>query len=1233
MGPAWLFGNSVGMSTVLWSSAPWSSAPWLTISRLTGRLSTIPWLTMRETAALIAVVVSLLFFRVFRERCLLVWGAGWVAYGAFLWVGRASEWHPASPSMTAFAQADFVLAMGLFAAAALMSAQARRALAVLVAFSWVLMVFAVMRPLYFPDSLYFVGSKTFGDGLDVACRLVAAGAVVELLRYRFGRIGLGSCLFSAGLLTLNLNWPAFTNRIPSEGYLLAEVLFGSSLLLIVLDDSRLRTRRLAVLNELTVTIARAQNHAPMMQTALEKLKSIAGAKAAWFHLMVGDHLEPTQHVGLSGESLRALGQSGSSGIDGTNQTNENNETNGNNNTQARILQENRAAVLQLSVLPKAEQEQLRKYGIGHVVLLPLLGKRSVIGMLSLGCAGRRRHTSEELEFLETAAQALGIAVENLRLLEQVLRSQRQWMNTFDSIQDLILAHDADFRILKTNQALLLRLGKAPADVLGNLCKEVLPQRRAWSGCPYCERGSGVTEGIDLCFGGQSVVSTSSYAEQGGQQKGTIHVVHDTTERQVAEEKYRMLFEQAQEGVFVATPEGNLLDCNDAFVTMLGYSSRDELMALDVGSLLNAIPEEREAFRREIEAHNYVRNFEITIRRKDGTLLVVAQSCFATRDSSGHIERYQGFVLDITEKKRSEDEMRRRNRELNALNAMAVIATQSFDLDEILNLTLRQVISLFAAETGSVYLAAEPEGTYRRRAGWGPRSEARLRMAEVVFAEGLGDLVMRSRAEVITQDFVPHLPPAVVEFVCADRLPYWIWVVLWSKEKPIGIMGIASKEDRHYSSNDENLLVAISRQLATTIEKVQLYEETCRAYEDLRRTQEQLLQSEKMSAVGQLISGVAHELNNPLTAILGYAQLLEGAGLDPRSADYVRKLFKQAQRTHRVVQNLLSFARQRKPQKQEVDLRKVLEESLTLREYDLRVNNVSLERDIPEDLPSVVADPHQLEQVFLNIVNNALDAMVENSGSGVLKVRVFKKDAYVCVEFDDSGPGIKDPTRIFDPFYTTKSVGKGTGLGLSICYGIVKEHGGEIVARNRDEGGATIGATIEVRLLASEKPALPEAVAPTRRESVLAGRVLLVEDEEAVMEFERDVLVGAGADVTTSMSVEDTQERLGSGSFDVIVMNGRMPGGSTVREIYDWIATNCPGLEKGLLLTFSTVTDAETRSFLHEHRVPSLAKPFEVADLISQVRSLSQREGKPAPKAATITKDKNEEKAFVAGAGS
>ena len=1173
MGPTGLFANSVGTLTV-------------------------PFLTERETAALIVAVVSLLFFRAFRERYLLVWSAGWIAYGAFLFLDRVGGLHSSTRPMEAAAQADFVLTLALMAAAALICAQASRALAIMGAVSWVVLVAAAMRPFYFADS----GAARLV--LELACRLIAAGAAAALFRSRLGRMGLGPLLFLAGLLTLNLKLPSLTSQVPAEGILFGEILLGSSLLLVALDDSRARTRRLAVLNELAVTIARGQSHAPMMQVALEKLSAAIAGKAAWFRLMEGENLVPTQHVGLSPEFLRAAAQVGM------------------DETLAGTLEEKRASVVKRVQTPLPLREQLSKHGIRHVILVPVLGKKSVIGMLSFGCSGFRRHSREELEFLETAAQKMGIAIENLRLVEQVLRSQRQWVNTFDSIQDPILAHDTEFRILKTNQALLVRLEKAPADVLGNPCEAVLPRKHPWRNCPYCERGSGLTEAVDPCFGGQSVVSTSSYTEQGGEQKGTIHVVHDTTDRYAAEEKYRMLFEQAQEGVFVATLEGDLLDCNDAFVTMLGYGSRDELMALDLAGVLGATADERDAFRQELEAHNYVRNFEMSVRRKDGALLTVAQSCFATREATGRIERYQGFVLDITEKKRSEDEMRRRNRELNALNAMAVIATQSFDLDEILNLTLRQVISLFGAETGSVYLATGPEGTYRRRAGWGPRSEARVRMSEVAFPEGLGDLVMRSRAEVVTQEFLPHLPPNVVEFVCADRLPYWIWVLLWSKDKPIGIMGIASKEDRHYTSNDENLLVAISRQLATTIEKVQLYEETCRAYEDLRHTQEQLLQSEKMSAVGQLISGVAHELNNPLTAILGYAQLLDGAGLDHRSADYVRKLFKQAQRTHRVVQNLLSFARQRKPHKQDVDLRKVLEETVTLREYDLKVNNIALEREIPEDVPSVVGDPHQLEQVFLNIINNALDAMVEGSGSGVLKVRVFRKDAFVCIEFDDSGPGIKDTNRIFDPFYTTKSVGKGTGLGLSICYGIIKEHNGEIVARNREEGGATI----EVRLPASAKPSQVEAEASPRRESLLAGRVLLVEDEEAVLEFERDVLVGAGADVATAVSTEDAKDQLRESTFDVIVMSGRMPGGFGAREMYQWIAENCAGMEKSLLFTFSSMTDSETRAFLQEHNVASLAKPFEVADLITHVRALTQKQAKAVPQAS-------EHKAISASAGS
>jgi len=417
------------------------------------------------------------------------------------------------------------------------------------------------------------------------------------------------------------------------------------------------------------------------------------------------------------------------------------------------------------------------------------------------------------------------------------------------------------------------------------------------------------------------------------------------------------------------------------------------------------------------------------------------------------------------------------------------------------------------------------------------------------------------------------------------------------------MGISSPEARVYSSNDENMMVAVGRQLATTIEKVRLYEETCRAYEDLRKTQEQLLQSEKMSAVGQLIAGVAHELNNPLTAILGYAQLLESEGLNDRASDFVKKLFKQAQRTHRVVQNLLSFARQRTPQKQEVDIRKIVDETLGLREYDLKVNNIMLERETMVEAPSVTADPHQLEQVFLNIINNAVDAILEGGKGGKLKVRIHSTDGQVRVEFLDSGVGIKDPNRIFDPFYTTKSVGKGTGLGLSICYGIIKEHGGDITAHNRAEGGASV----EVRLPTSGHVIETEpVVGVSRREMAIEGRVLLLEDEEAVLEFERDVLVGAGAQVVALMNVEEAKNKLRAESFDAVIMNGRMPGGWSALDAHRWIGVACPGLEKKLLFTFSSIADQEIRNYLQGNGIASLVKPFEVVDLISQARRLLQR---------------------------
>ena len=250
------------------------------------------------------------------------------------------------------------------------------------------------------------------------------------------------------------------------------------------------------------------------------------------------------------------------------------------------------------------QECLASEKIRQLVTVPVIGNKAPVGLLMLGSSGNRQWTLEELDFLQACAKQLAVAVENFRLLEQVLRSQRQWINTFDSVHDIILAHDADFRIIKANQVLLEQLGKAAADVIGSTCESALPHTFGeWKGCPYCAMGADeeFTEGADPCFGGFSVVSTSSYTEQGSPQKGTIHVVRDITDRRSAEEKYRLLFEQVQEGVYVSDPTGKLIDCNDAFVRMLGYSKREELLVLNLDSEICVDPKQRETFRREIEA--------------------------------------------------------------------------------------------------------------------------------------------------------------------------------------------------------------------------------------------------------------------------------------------------------------------------------------------------------------------------------------------------------------------------------------------------------------------------------------------------------------------------------------------------------------------------------------------------------------------------------------------------------
>src|ERR1700675_2661938 len=260
------------------------------------------------------------------------------------------------------------------------------------------------------------------------------------------------------------------------------------------------------------------------------------------------------------------------------------------------------------------------------------------------------------------------------------------------------------------------------------------------------------------------------------------------------------------------------------------------------------------------------------------------------------------------------------------------------------------------------------------------------------------------------------------------------------------------------------------------ERTTLVHELWESLENVKRLQTHFVQSEKLASLGQLAAGAAHEINNPLTAILGYADVLtiENAA-NTRAYSLGDKIREQARRTKDLVNNLLSFARQVPAEKQLLDLNSVLTGAVQLRNLDLRGKNIRIELENRSILPAVRGDPNQLLQVFYHLISNAVDAM-ESAGGGVLLIRTLRERGNVVIEFSDTGPGMKEPEKVFDPFYTTKEVGKGTGLGLSICYGVMEEHGGRITGFNRPEGGCTfrleLPAILAVFPQTSTLPAAP-----------------------------------------------------------------------------------------------------------------------------------------------------------------
>ncbi len=370
---------------------------------------------------------------------------------------------------------------------------------------------------------------------------------------------------------------------------------------------------------------------------------------------------------------------------------------------------------------------------------------------------------------------------------------------------------------------------------------------------------------------------------------------------------------------------------------------------------------------------------------------------------------------------------------------------------------------------------------------------------------------------------------------------------------------------------------------------------------------QLLQAEKLASLGQTISGIAHELNNPLATILTWAERLSHRQADEQARRGLDVILSEAERSARIVRNLLTFARKRHTTRAMVDVNQVVEETLTLRSYEQRVTNINVIRALAAGLPQVFADPHQLQQVLLNLVINAEQAMLSAHGHGTLVVRSWHDGTNdsVVLEVNDDGPGIPEETRakIFDPFFTTKEVGKGTGLGLTVAYAIVQEHGGRIWIGPPHGGGA--GASFFVALPIGDADAVrapqppPEEIA---KDLPRGASVLLVEDEAALAQAVGDGLADAGFIVDHAGDGAEALARVGAATYDLIVCDLKMPRVDGM-EFYRAIAAAKPALARRVIFVTGDVVGTEAERFLEETGCRWLAKPFRLADLLRSAREV------------------------------
>ncbi len=553
------------------------------------------------------------------------------------------------------------------------------------------------------------------------------------------------------------------------------------------------------------------------------------------------------------------------------------------------------------------------------------------------------------------------------------------------------------------------------------------------------------------------------------------------------------------------------------------------------------------------------------------------------------------------------EARRRRDVAEALARLSRELTASLDIEPIAELLARGMMELLRGNTAAVFRHVPEDGSLvvSRAAGhFAGLIGLVMRAGEGVAGQAVAERRMVSTPDMLADPAIRFSPELRARL---QGQPYGavVAVPLISRDRVVGALGVGAERGRVFTADDLAVLQAFADQAAIAFENANLYASARDSLARLRETQAQLVHAGKMSAIGQLVSGVAHELNNPLSVIIGYGQLLLTRDIPEPLKRPVELMVQQGDRMAKIVRNLLYFARQRPPERTPVDLNHVIEQTLALRLNQLTVSGIVVERDFSPTLPPVMADAQQLQQVFLNLLLNAEQAIaaVETGGRIVFRTRVGSGGRTVRAEVEDNGPGIPSDVlpRVFEPFFTTKEVGSGTGLGLSVSYGIVEEHGGRLSVDSRP--GATT-FTLELPVGYPIDGHAPPPAPPAPPVAIGHGRVaLVVEDEPGVVDLVVTLLRGTGWRVDVAPGGRLGLERVREQRYDLVVSDIRMPDGGGEGFYRRALAADASLAGRFVFITGDTA-NVQAWEFLRDASLPVVEKPFAPDTFLDVVRRVA-----------------------------